>query len=194
MSVRRLAYVDIGHRNKRGRLGDRGALRQDPQRGPLEEATLATLYGLALDAELRRLGWDVILGGAGDYEERWHQADELHADVYLQLHVNAGGGDRGEIFYDYRSTRGQRLAELVADRLGHVVRWPCRARACRPDTNGVPRDADYAEAFSTIAGVRAVALCVEPYFVDGPQFDAFHAHLDDIGRAIAQGLAAWGQS
>ncbi len=61
------------------------------------------------------------------------------------------------------------------------------------DTNGVPRDADSSEAFGTIAGVRAVALCLEPYFLDGPRRE-FLARLDEVGAATARGIDGWARA
>ena len=115
----------------------------------------------------------------------------MGADAYLNLHVNAGGGDRGHAFYDHRSTRGRALAEAVCASLGAAMGWPCSALACRPATNGVPRDGDYAEAFSTIRGVQAPALCLEPYFIDGPRSAAFVGGLEAVGVAVAAGIAGW---
>ena len=130
----------------------------------------------------------------GEYQAQWARADQYQAGVYLNGHVNAGGGDRGELFYDHRSTRGQALAEHVAAALGALVPWPCYARPCRPDTNGQPRDADYSEAFHCITGVKAVALCVEPYFLDGPRRVWFLANLNLIGQGLARGVDAWVRS
>lgn len=53
------------------------------------------------------------------------------------------------------------LGEAVADELGRALGWPCQARGCRTDTNGVPRNADFTEPFGCIASVRAMALCLE---------------------------------
>lgn len=119
-------------------------------------------YTDALDRELRRLGHGCVLLYDGDYRDKWTRADGLGAGVYLNCHVNLGGGDRGLVLHDHRGARGWALAEVVAGELCRALGWRSEARACRPDTNGVPRDADYSEAFGTIAGVRAVALWLEP--------------------------------
>ena len=182
-----LIYLDVGHRGKPQRLGDRGVVH-----GDLVEADLATRYALAADAELRRLGHDVVIGGVGRYEDRWAQADALGAIVYAQLHVNAGGGDRGEVFYDYRSIRrGAALAARVALALDAAVPWSVWTRRCKPDDDGEVRDEDYQEAFGCIAGVKAVARLWEPYFIDGPRVDDFVERLDVVGVALAQGIACW---
>jgi N-acetylmuramoyl-L-alanine amidase len=187
-----LVYADIGHQNKPQRINDRGVVR-----GSLVEVELATRYVRVLDRELRRLGHTCIVGGVGRYEDRWAQADALGASVYLQAHVNAGGGDRGEIFYDYRSRgRGSILAQQIAEEVGARVPWPVVAKNCHPDDDGEPRDEDYGEAFGCIKGVRAVAVLTESYFIDGPQVGWFasDAGLEAVGVGIAQGLARWSAS
>lgn len=181
-----LIVLDVGHAGKPQRPNDRGVIR-----GDLVEVELTWRYVLAADHELRRQGFQVLLGGSGSYESRWAQADALGALAYIQCHVNAGGGDRGEVFYDYRSTAGRALATAVATELAEAMPWPVRALRCHPDDDGEPRDEDYGEAFSCIAGVRAVALVLEPYFIDGPQTAHFITHLDAVGTALARGIAAW---
>jgi len=181
-----LVAATTGHAGRLSRLRDRGAAA-----GGLEEVSLVRRYVDALDRELRRLGVDFLPLSDGEYSAQWARADAAGARVYLNCHVNAGGGNRGEILYDHRSPRGRALAEHVAAELDGVVPWPVYVRAARPDDDGEPRDEDYSEGYACIAGVRAVALCVEPYFIDGPQVAWFVAHLDEVGAAIARGVAAW---
>ena len=176
----------IGHAGRPSRWDDRGAAFEGT-----EEVSAVRRYLDAADKELRALGHTVVLLSDGEYSSQWTRADQYQAQVYLNCHVNAGGGDRAELFHDHRSTRGQALAGSVAAELGKLVPWPCFARACRPDTNGVPRDSDYAEAFGCISGVKAVALCVEPYFIDGPRRAWFLANLTLIGQGLARGVDAW---
>lgn len=185
-----LVFADIGHQNKPARLNDRGVVK-----GDLVEVEIANRYVRALDRELRRLGHTCIVGGVGAYEERWAMADRLGADIYLQAHVNAGGGDRGEVFWDYRSLgRGSVLAELIAEEMAERVPWPVIARRCHPDDDGEPRDEDYGEAFGCIKGVKAVAVLTECYFVDGPQVGWFAGEegVNACGIGIARGIHAWG--
>ena len=176
----------IGHAGRPSRWSDRGAAFEGS-----EEVSVVRRYLDAFDREARALGHTVVLLSDGEYASQWARADLYTASVYLNCHVNAGGGDRGELFYDHRSTSGKLLAGFVAGELGAVVPWPCFARMCQPDSNGVARDGDYAEAFACISGVKAVALCVEPYFLDGPRRGWFLGQLDTVGRALARGVDAW---
>jgi N-acetylmuramoyl-L-alanine amidase len=183
-----LVAATIGHAGRPGRWADRGAAFNG-----VEEASVVRRYTDALDQALRRRGHDCLLLSDGAYAEQWARADGYGAAVYLNCHVNAGGGDRGLILFDHRSNRGQSLARAVAGEMTRALPWTVQDLACRPDTNGLPRDADFSEAFATIAGVRAVALCLEPYFLDGPRRLAFLDQLALVGEAIASGLHEWAQ-
>ena len=176
----------IGHAGRPSRWADRGVAFEGG-----EEVSAVRRYLDAADQALRALGHSVVLLSDGEYSAQWARADRYQASVYLNCHVNAGGGDRGELFFDHRSPRGRALAASVATALTDQAPWPCFARAARPDTNGVPRDGDYSEAFACIAGVKAVALCVEPYFIDGPQRSWFLDNLPIIGQALARGVDTW---
>jgi hypothetical protein len=179
--------IDVQHLGKPHAPADRGAV------GRVEEAYLSTLYGLALDRELRRLGHEVLWLGCGTYPERWAIADGWGARVYLALHCNAGarGADRGLLLHDHRSQAGRMLATACAAELVRRLPWPVTVSGCRPDTNGSPRDGDYSEAYACIAGVRAVALCVEPLMLDGAQVLARSegAALLDLAHIVGSGLA-----
>lgn len=184
-----LVAATIGHAGRLSRLRDRGAVA-----GGLEEVSLVRRYTDALDRELRRLGHDCILLSDGRYSDQWARADKAGSRVYLNCHVNAGGGNRGEVFYDYRSPRGRALAEAVAAQLHREMPWHVWALAAMPDDDGQPRDEDHTEAYRCIEGVRAVALCVEPYFLDGPMVAWFVEHVDEVGTAIARGIDAWARA
>lgn len=184
-----LAVFDIQHRGKPGRWSDRGAVAHG-----VEEVDLTHRYALAADRELRRLGWECCIIADGTYRDRWARADAYGAAVYVACHVDAGGGDRGTVFYDYRSARGVVLAEVVAGELGRAVPWKVEAKPARPDTDGRPGNEGEAP-YAVIQGVRAVALCYEPGFIDGPPSHrrVLDERIDDIGRAIARGIVAWGR-
>ena len=177
--------ISIDHAGKPHRPDDRGAVHAG-----VEEVTLTRGHLDACDRELRKLGHQVLPLSDGAYSDRWKRADAWGADVYLSLHVDAGGGNRGTVVHDHRSARGRALAVSVADQLARVVSWPVSAKPCRPDDDGEARDEDYSEAYSCIAGVKAVALLLEPGFIDGAgHLDQLHR--EDIGRAYARGIDVW---
>lgn len=183
----------IGHAGRRSRLADRGVVATfGGERW--EETAIVRRYTDRLDFHLRELGHSCILLSDGEYREQWARADGVGADVYLACHINAGGGNRGEFFFDHRSTAGAALASAIVEAAAKELPWPCFARNCQPDTNGKARDGDYTEAYNCISGVKAVALCCEPGFIDGPHGARLiepEIH-DAIGEAIARGIHTWG--
>jgi len=176
-----LAVFDIQHRGKPGRWADRGAVAFG-----LEDVDLTHRYALAADKRLRAAEWDCCILADGHYADRWAGADAYGAQVYVACHVDGGGGDRGTAFFDARSARGPKLAEVVAEALRKVVPWPVLPR---PTVAGD-------RALNTIHGVRAVALCFEPGFVDDP-FEEHRKLLvtqaEVLGAALARGNGAWGR-
>ena len=164
-----------------------------------QEVAMIRGYVAAMQSRLQSFGWRVLIGDKARYSADKTAADAAGAIVYVNAHVNAGMGgkdsQRGEIFYDYRTSNrnGIALATEIARRLDDVFPWEVQAKRCRPDTNGVPRDGDYSEAFGCISGVMAVAVCTEPFFLDGADRAALRspAGLVQIGTLIADGIAAW---
>ncbi len=177
--------ITIGHAGRESRPADRGAVVEG-----IEEVSVVRQYTDALDRELRAFGHTVYLLSDGPYSEQWKRADGYNAAIYLNCHVNAGGGDRGEFFYDHRSQKGKALAEQLAREVQLALGWPCFAKPCRPDTNGQARDGDYSEAFGCISGVKAVAICVEPYFLDGLRRAQFRGGLASLAKAMAKAISA----
>lgn len=180
--------ISVDHAGKPSRPADRGAVHAG-----VEEVTLTRLHLDACDRELRLLGHQVLPLSDGAYSDRWKRADAWGADVYVSLHVDAGGGNRGTVFHDHRSQRGAALAVCVAAELRRAVAWAVTAKACQPDDDGQARDEDYAEAYNCIAGVQAVAILLEPGFIDGAGH-LVHLQREDVGRAYARGIDAWSRA
>lgn len=190
-------FITIGHAHS----GDNAGASYEG----CQEVALVRVYVAALQVRLLALGWRVEIGDKNRYSADKARADELGAAVYINAHLNAGmsgrASQRGEVFYDYRSApaNGPALAAEVARRLdlavGHmpVNLYTTVAKPCRPDTNGIPRDGDYSEAYGCIAGVKAIAICTEPFFLDGGGRDYLRSPtgLFQIGTAIADGVHAW---
>lgn len=192
--------VDVQHRGKPDKPSDRGAHWLG-----VDEVDVSALYAAEIDRELRRLGHTVHWLGCGTYAERWAISDARGADVYLACHLDAGllgrAGDRGLVIYDYRSKRGAALAAVVAPELAKSLGWSVKPSPCHPDDDGEPRDEDYSEPFACIRGVRAVALVLEPGFLDGAKGAMLwtdparrHGHCVAIGQAVAAAIDAWGRA
>lgn len=160
-----------------------------------QEAVLTAEYGHACEVRLRELGHKVVVLSDGTYGARHARANEYAAStkeraVYVAMHLNAGGGDYGSVFYDHRSTWGVTLAGEIADAF--------RAALVPPLARVLPRatapTGDWVRPFPCIAGIftgRAVAALVEPAFLDRPEHRALVAGregLDRVGRALADGI------
>jgi N-acetylmuramoyl-L-alanine amidase len=186
-----ICVISIGH-----------AGRTPPDRGATFEGFYEIdgirAYAAACAAQLRTLGWRVEVR-EGKYATAKAEADALGAVVYLNAHINAGmsgrADQRGEIFYDYQSkaSNGLALAASIADKLDDWTPYHVYPKSCRPDSNGKPRDSDYQEAYGCIRGVRAVAICSEPFFLDGAHREQLRSAegLARIGVSIADGIDAW---
>jgi len=192
--------IDVQHRGKPGSPDDRGAHWLG-----VDEVDVSALYAAETCRGLRRLGHEVHWLGCGTYPERWALSDARGADVYLACHLDAGlggrAGDRGLVLHDHRSTRGAALAAIVAPDLTKALGWPVKAAPCRPDDDGQARDEDYSEPYACIRGVRAVALVLEPGFIDGVKGAQLwtdpalrHRTCAVIGQAVAVAIDAWGRA
>jgi len=196
-----VVYLDRQHSGKPGRKAeDRGASADLDGDGTVSiferEAMLTARYGLACEAALIEMGHTVIPISDGWYSDRHRRVNQYAGtfpagtpQVYISLHLNAGGGDYGAVFFDHRSRGGPELAARIATQLRMVA----------PEINGAkciaakPDDWTRA-AFGTIGGImQPLGICFEPCFMDNPA----HADLltreglSAIGRALASGIDAW---
>ena len=183
-----LVILDVQHIGKPHRPDDRGACHDGD-----EEAGLAMRYALSADKRLRHHGHKCIIVAEGHYASRWDRANAYGAQVYVACHVNAGGGDRAEIYYDHRTSPDGGV--LLASKVGEFLQLALeglevRTIAARPMQDGQAKDAP-SRAFNTFKGVIPHALCFEPYFIDGPQADLFRQSLGIVGYALADGINAW---
>lgn len=166
-----------------------GDLDRDGVRDVVElEGLMTARYGLAAEIRLRELGHDVVVLSDGQYAERHERVNRYKARVYVALHVNAGGGKYGLVVHDHRSARGAVLGDDVATRL----------RAACPELTKVTVEPGMPgtwteNAYRCIAGVAAVAVCFEPYFIDQLAHAPLmtEAGLVRVGRALADGIDAW---
>lgn len=197
-----LIFLDRQHAGKPGRrASDRGATFDADGDGQIDiwesEAMMTPKYLLAAEERLIELGHNVMCISDGWYSAR-HERCNMYQQgmrgpfVYVAAHLNAGSQNRadyGAVFYDYRSNTGPELSMYVAVRLKN---------AC-PELDGgvklIPADPDNwtKNAYNTIAGVAATAICFEPCFVD---YDGHKPLLTDegmrrIGTALAEGINDW---
>lgn len=174
------AVLSIDHTGKPRRPRDLGAIA-----GGLSELDYTSLYAFRalIYAHTKDRDLSVMVMSSGEYSDRWAKADEWGASVYISCHANAGGGNRGEVFYDHRTTpsNGLELSRFVAKRLEKRVDWPVNHLAAEPDSR----------ALACIRGVKAVALVYEPVFIDGPLGPETVNYCEDYARALVDGISDW---
>lgn len=179
--------LDRGHGQKaKGAPFDPGACA-----GGLREVDLAAEYIRVAAGEIRATGHEVLLLDAGTYDDRHARALAWAAEaprenaLYVQCHVNAGGGKYGVVEHDVRSAWGRTAAACLADALDELpetrtVRiWPID----RADRGWICIDDIYASP--TMAG-----LIYEPGFIDSTVHAALWTPwgLERIGYALAEGI------
>ena len=173
--------LSIDHHGKPDRLEDRGAVGHDG----LTEVDYTSRYAWVAERELRKAGARVVVISDGRYLDRWMRADLMQAECYVSCHMNAGGGDRGEVYYDYRTgpSNGIALANSINQSLNDRVPWSVETKSAGKGDR----------AFRCIEGLNTVGIVYEPGFLDshrGPLLDQCRG----IGRALAEGVISWAWS
>lgn len=195
-----LVCLSRDHVGKPDKLKDTGASADLDHNGKVsvaeQEAILTAQYILAAEIRMRELGHDVIVISDGRYSDR-HTRVNGYAKVYpgkvayVACHLNAGGGAYGSCFFDERSKAGPLLATAVANKLRAAF-----SELASVKVFGAAPGGTWANAYATISGVydgRAVGVCFEPCFMDGPHATELLSTngLTRIGGALADGLHSW---
>ena len=194
-----LVILDRQHSGQINRLNSIGAIADvdgDGEESIHEAEAFWTGYlSLALELELRQDGIHVIPISDGSYPERHARVNEYAARysgpvVYIALHLNAGGGDYGAMFYDHRSAAGADLADNIAEAMEKNLSEIRVVKKIPASPSDWTKNAYY-----TIKGVnRPVSICSEPLFIDCDAhkqlltIDGIHR----LGAAMAQGIKTWG--
>jgi N-acetylmuramoyl-L-alanine amidase len=193
-----LIFLDRQHTGQIDRLDHTGASRDLDGDGKISfaemEAFFTPFYLFAAELKLRSLGYDVLPISDGKYAER-HQRANKYQDkygsecIYIAAHLNAGSGGGigyGSMFYDERSGRGRELALSICNKM--EAQLPELKNDCR--AIAASRDNWTKNAFYTIKGVKAFAICAEPAFIDSPAHRALFDKkgMERIGEALADGI------
>lgn len=168
-------YIGVGHGGS-----DSGAVRY------LVEKDVNLKMALACGNYLKAAGVDVKISRTTDKDssiiEKVNAANIWGADVSLDIHNNAGGGDGAEVYHSIVGGTGKRLADNILsefDKIGQNVRG-----AKTKQENGT----DYL-GFIRLTDMPAVII--EAVFVDNAA-DAAQADTDiecvQFGEAIAKGI------
>lgn len=173
-------YVGIGHGGS-----DSGAVGNG-----FKEKDLTLSIGKYCNERLKQYGIETKISRTTDCDSSIRSkaaaSDAFGADVCMDIHINAGGGNGSEVFYSHVSPRGKKLAQAIVDatlKIGQNT----RGIKTKLDTDGT----DY---FGMIRIPEAPAVLVECAFIDNKadvQIINTEAKRKVFGYAIADGVAKY---
>jgi N-acetylmuramoyl-L-alanine amidase len=171
-------YIGVGHGGK-----DPGAVANG-----LKESELALEVATACTNELKKYDIDVKQSrssqtvGIIEINDKAKASDAFGADLCLDIHFNAGGGDGVEVWHSIVGGKGKVLAENIVD---SFVKVGQNSRGVKTKKNAQGRD-----YFGMIRQPKAPAVIVECAFIDSAdiQIADTRAEQQSIGVAIAKGV------
>lgn len=151
-----------------------------------KEKDLNLSIALACNAELVRHGVNVQMSRAKDEDEglsdKIAECNAFRADLALDIHNNAGGGDGAEVFHSINGGTGKVLAQNV---LAEVVKLGQNSRGCKTKKGSTGND-----YYGFIRLTNAPAVIVECAFLDTNDVKIIDtaAEQQAMGIAIAKGV------
>ena len=107
--------------------------------------------------------------------------------IYLAMHLNAGLGNYGSMFYHHQSSQGLGLARAICTGLTSFLPEI-------PDFKAIKaQPADWTKnAYYTIKGVgRPVAICSEPLFIDTHSNLITVEGMAKVALGMSTGIISW---
>ena len=158
----------------------------------LRECDLAITYGSRCGKYLEAAGLEVKLlqshnlyGEAPGYPCVIDAANRWPADLFLSIHVNAGGGRGAETYCYAFGGSGETLAHCIQRQLVESL---------------APLDGGYADrgvkahpSFCVLRNTTMPAVLVETGFIDSDDIGLLTQHGDEIARALARGVTDYEQ-
>lgn len=185
--------LDRGHGQKaEGASFDPGVTHQT-----VKEVDLTAAYIQHAVRALQPLGHEVYVIDSGTYDARHARAIALAAEapavasIYVQCHINGGGGAYGAVEYDARSAQGRVAADFLAEALKGLPEIP-RVKVIplhAADRGWVCIDDIYAS--KTMCGAL-----FEPFFIDSTAHAPLQtpAGLARVGQALANGIEQYAKA
>ena len=175
------------------------ALGGDPDPGcvnsalTLRECDLALTYGSLCGKYLEAAGCAVKLlqshnlyGESPGYPCVVDEANNWPADIFISIHVNAGGGRGAETYCYEQRGAGGRLAACLQNQLVKSL--------AAFDAGYKDRGVKAHPSFCVLRQTTMPAVLVETGFIDSEDVNLLTRHGDDIARALARGVTDYGQS
>ena len=172
-------YVGIGHGGY-----DSGAVGNG-----FKEKDLTLSIGKYCNERLKQYGIETKISRTTDCDSSINSkvtaSNAFKADVCMDIHINAGGGDGSEVYYSHVSPNGKKLAQSIVD----------ATLAIRQNTRGIKTrvDDDGTDYFGMIRMTDAPAVLVECAFIDSSDIQIINteAKRKVFGYAIADGVAKY---
>ena len=173
-------YVGIGHGGS-----DPGAVANG-----FKEKDLTLSIGKYCNERLKQYGIETKISRTTDCDSSINSkvsaSNAFGADVCMDIHINAGGGDGSEVYYSHASAPGKKLAQSIVDAMS-AIGQNTRGIKTRLSSSGN----DY---FGMIRDTNAPAVLVECAFIDNKtdiQIINTEAKRKVFGYAIADGVAKY---
>lgn len=173
-------YVGIGHGGY-----DSGAVGNG-----FKEKDLTLSIGKYCNERLKQYGIETKISRTTDCDSsiksKVAASNAFKANVCMDIHINAGGGDGSEVYYSHVSPNGKKLAQSIVD----------ATLAIRQNTRGIKvrLDKDCTDYYGMIRETDAPAVLVECAFIDNAtdiQIINTEAKRKVFGYAIADGVAKY---
>lgn len=173
-------YVGIGHGGY-----DSGAVGNG-----FKEKDLTLSIGKYCNERLKQYGIETKISRTTDCDSsiksKVAASNAFKADVCMDIHINAGGGDGSEVYYSHVSSNGKKLAQSIVDATLDI----------RQNTRGIKvrLDKDGTDYYGMIRETDAPAVLVECAFIDNEtdiQIINTEAKRKVFGYAIADGVAKY---
>lgn len=173
-------YVGIGHGGY-----DSGAVGNG-----FKEKDMTLSIGKYCNERLKQYGIETKISRTTDCDSsiksKVAASNAFKANVCMDLHINAGGGDGSEVYYSHVSPNGKKLAQSIVD----------ATLAIRQNTRGIKvrLDKDGTDYYGMIRETDAPAVLVECAFIDNAtdiQIINTEAKRKAFGYAIADGVAKY---
>ena len=153
-----------------------------------KEKDLTLSIGKYCNERLKQYGIETKISRTTDCDSSINSkvaaSNAFKADVCMDIHINAGGGDGSEVYYSHVSPNGKRLAQAIVDSMVKIGQ-NTRGIKTKLDTDGT----DY---FGMIRMTDAPAVLVECAFIDNAndiKIINTEAKRKVFGYAIADGVA-----
>ena len=173
-------YVGIGHGGS-----DPGAIGNG-----FKEKNLTLSIGTYVTRRLKEYGIEVKQSRTTDCDSSINskvaESNAFGADVCMDIHINAGGGNGSEVFYSHVSANGKKLAQSIVNAMS-AIGQNTRGIKTKLDSNGN-------DWFGMIRMTDAPAVLVECAFIDNKtdiQIINTEAKRKAFGYAIADGVAKY---